>query len=494
MKIAIAASEAFPFSKTGGLADVAGALWKEFSLKGHDTILITPLYKQTAGYFGKNLPPASASFNLRLGSADIKCDIHLYSSSGLKVIFISNKNLFLRDDLYGTDAGDYIDNGYRFSFFCRAALEALSVLEFSPDVIHCNDWQTGIVPLLLKTRYHDMEVFKKCLSLMSIHNMGYQGIFSPDLMPATGLPHHLFNPDGIEFYGKINFLKAGIIGADMVATVSRHYADEILTTEKGFGLEGVLKNRIADFYGIPNGIDYDIWDPASDPFLPANYSAADPSGKLKCRKALVEKCGFNINSREPVFAFIGRLASQKGIDLIIESAESILKMGCMSIIGRGEKKYHTLLNALCKKYPGRLNIFTEFDESMARLAYAGSDIFLMPSLYEPCGLGQMIAMRYGCVPVARNTGGLSDTIVSTKHPIYDDINSAEQDIKPTGFLFDEFSSSALAEAILTAALAFNIPDLWRRLVANSMTKNFSWSKSANIYIELYKKYSKSLNG
>ncbi|MBN2655361.1 MAG: glycogen synthase [Nitrospirae bacterium] len=493
MKIAIAASEAFPFSKTGGLADVTGALWKEFSIKGHETILIAPLYKETAEYFGRNLPPASSTITISTGSSNIKCDIYLYSSGNAKAIFIGNKKFFMRSSLYGTDAG-YVDNGERFSFFCRAAIEAVETLGLRLDIIHCNDWQTALIPLLIKTTYKNYAAFKNCTSLMTIHNLGYQGHFNPDLLPATGLDLKLFNPEGIEFYGKINFLKAGIIGADIVATVSRNYANEILTPENGFGLEGLLKNRIADLYGIPNGIDCDIWDPAADPFLPSNYSAANRSGKTECRKSLIKNCGFNISSREPVFTFVGRLASQKGIDLIVDAANSIVKMGCLFIVGKGEQKYHTAIEELHKKHPYRINFFAGFDESAARLAYAGSDIFVMPSLYEPCGLVQMIAMRYGCVPVARNTGGLADTIVSAECLPAEDAESSMPDIRPTGFLFDEFSASALTEMLFTATLAFNMPDVWNKLVLNSMTRDFSWSKSANIYLELYRKYRKNLKG
>lgn len=494
MKIAIAASEAYPFSKTGGLADVAGALWKTFGAKGHDSLLVTPLYKQTKDHLRKSLPPVCATITVPLGSDKIKCDLRISEQDSCRVLFIDNSGLFLRDEIYGTGSADYPDNDTRFALFCRAALKGLSALEFRPDVIHCNDWQTGLIPLQLRTIFNRDPMLKNSSSVFTIHNLGYQGIFPQASFKKTGLPDNLFNPEGVEFYGSVNFLKAGIISADAVTTVSRTYAEEILSPDKGFGLDGVLKNRIKDFYGIPNGIDYDLWDPNRDPLLPSNYSADYPDGKSVCKRELVKKSGFKIKSTEPIFSFVGRLASQKGINLIIGAADSIVKMGCIAVVGKGNPKSESDLAGLQKKYPQRFRFTPGFDESAAHLAYAGSDIFIMPSYYEPCGLGQMIAMRYGTVPVARNTGGLSDTIVSAEHLISDETNPYAEDPRPTGFLFNDFSASALTEALFTASLAFNIPDIWNKLAANCMQKDFSWSKSANIYLELYRRYTKNLQG
>ncbi|MCE5313356.1 MAG: glycogen synthase [Nitrospiraceae bacterium] len=491
MNIAVVASEAFPFSKTGGLADVAGALWKQFSSKGHESLLITPLYTQTKTYLAGKLPPVYKKIILPVGSTNLPCNIRIFGQGSGRALLIDNSELFFRDDLYGTGGKDYPDNDRRYAFFCRAALQAMKEIGFSPDIIQCNDWQTSLIPLQLKTVFSNDAAFSATATVFTVHNLGYQGIFPATSLAKTGLPDSFFNPAGVEFYENINFLKAGIIGADAVTTVSRNYANEILAPEKGFGLDGVLRDRLADFYGIPNGIDYDLWDPQLDPLLPSKYSAKNLSGKTACKKALIEKCGFSIQQREPLFTFVGRLAAQKGIELIIGAADKIVNMGCIAIVGKGDLKYQANLTALQKKYPERLRFFSGFDEPTAHLAYAGADMFIMPSLYEPCGLGQMIAMRYGTVPVARSTGGLADTIESAEHLISESAEIDNTGKRGTGFLFNDFSAAALTETLFTAALAFQIPEVWSRLIANSMKKDFSWSKSANIYLELFNQYKKN---
>jgi starch synthase len=342
------------------------------------------------------------------------------------------------------------------------------------DIIHCNDWQTGLIPLYLKTLYRGASVFRKTRSVITIHNLGYQGIFPPQTMEITGLGWEFFNMEGIEFYGNVNFLKAGIIGADIITTVSRTYAKEILAHEFGFGLDGVLRKRADSIAGILNGINYREWNPSNDKFLPQTYNKSSLSGKLKCKKELMKKCSLSGNMNTPLLCFIGRLSSQKGIDILADAmhqliAKLITKEINIVIIGKGDEYYHALLNSVKDRVGDSLFFYYGFNEALAHLAYAGSDIFLMPSRYEPCGLGQMIAMRYGTIPVARKTGGLADTIENEK----------------TGFLFDEYSTESLVNGINRALSTYSSKKHWQKIVKNAMSKDFSWQRSAEMYLEIY---------
>lgn len=482
MKVAIVTSEAVPFSKTGGLADVAGTLFKEYLNMGIDALLFVPLYKKTKEQFADAIQYAGIEIDIHIGKAFRKCRVW---SLGLRVqrqnskpqtpnspnvFFIGNDEFFDREELYGTPHGDYPDNDQRFIFFCNGVLEVCKKLAVSPDIVHCHDWQTGLIPLYLKTVYKDFSVFAKTKSVITIHNLGYQGIFPQQSMEITGLGWELFNMEGVEFYGDINFLKAGIVGADFITTVSKTYAKEILTPESGFGLDGILRKRTADLVGITNGIDYTEWNPDADKFLPYTYDKLRLSGKLQCKAELMKKCSFRGNIDTPLLCFIGRIASQKGIDILADAVPQIIASGAnIVIIGRGEAHYLTLLASMRDRFPDALFLHSEFDEAIAHLAYAGADIFLMPSLYEPCGLGQMIAMRYGTIPVARKTGGLSDTI--------------EDNV--SGFLFDEYSAGAFIGGIHRALNGYADKKLWHRMVKNAMNKDFSWRKSAAMYLDLY---------
>ncbi|MBI5212857.1 MAG: glycogen synthase [Nitrospirae bacterium] len=492
MKVAIVTSEAVPFSKTGGLADVAGTLFKEYTDMGIDVLLFVPLYRKTKEQFANAIQYAGIEIDIPLGKAIRKCRVFTLKRESVKrrigetetfkladspihqfthsVFFIGNDEFFDREELYSTPHGDYPDNDQRFTFFCKSVLEVCKKLDISPDIMHCHDWQTGLIPLYLKTVYKDYSVFTKTKSVITIHNLGYQGIFPQQTMERTGLGWELFNMDGVEFYGNINFLKAGIVGADIITTVSRTYAKEILTPEYGFGLDGILRKRTANLVGILNGIDYKEWNPADDKFLPYGYNKFRLSGKLRCKAELMKKCSFRGDSDTPLLCFIGRIASQKGIDILTDAVPQIIASGAnIVIIGRGEEHYLTLLASMRNRFPDALFLHSEFDEAFAHLAYAGADIFMMPSLYEPCGLGQMIAMRYGTIPVARKTGGLSDTIED----------------RLSGFLFDEYSAGAFRAGIYKALNGYADKKLWHRMVKNAMDKDFSWRKSAAMYLDLY---------
>ena len=493
MRIAVVTAEAEPFSKTGGLADVAGALFNEYSKLGHDSYLFVPLYKRTQEQFKDIIHDTGAVIDIPLGKATRKCRVftlkesedtrrpgdpenvstsprrRVAASPHKGVFFIGNDEYFGRDELYGTPDGDYPDNDQRFVFFCRSVLEICKLFNLKIDVMHCNDWQSGLIPVYLKTLYRQEPVFSKSRSVITIHNLGYQGIFPSQTMEITGLDWGLFNPEGIEFYGNVNMLKAGIVGADVITTVSRTYAKEILTPEYGFGLDGVLRKRADSIVGILNGIDYTQWDPSTDKFLPRTYDRNDISGKSECKRELMKICGLSGDITVPLLCFIGRLSEQKGIDMLASVVPGLIAEGLnVVIIGKGEGHYQTMLNSLKDRYGKKLFFYSGFGESIAHLGYAGSDIFMMPSRYEPCGIGQLIALHYGTISVARNTGGLKDTIKDGE----------------VGFLFDEYSLEAFTKGIKRALNAYADKKLWQGIMKKAMNKDFSWGKPAKKYIDV----------
>src|SRR5216684_8110095 len=366
---------------------------------------------------------------------------------------IAQDAYFDREALYGTADGDYLDNCERFTFFCRGTLEALIALgregaaAWRPQLIHANDWQTGLIPVYLRTLYRDHPVLGSLATLLTIHNLAYQGAFWHYDMAMTGLGWDLFTPAGIEFYGKINFLKAGLAFADLLTTVSRTYAAEIRTPAFGNGLEGVIEDRSADLYGVINGIDYETWNPAKDPALTCHYSAAQPDDKVLCREALRRELVLDAD-RSMLITMVTRLAGQKGLDLVLEGLPGLLEAGCqVALLGSGETPLETAWQEAAAEHPGRVAVRLGYDAELAARLYAGSDCFLMPSRYEPCGLGQLIALRYGTIPIVRRTGGLADTV-------------EEWDARRgtgTGFIFDDFSVEALREAVGRAVAVFREP-------------------------------------
>ena len=482
MRIALISSEAVPFSKTGGLADVAGTLFKEYTGMGLDASLFVPLYDSTSKLFHDRLVNLGLEIDIPIGNEVKKCRVFSAQRLGKEtkgkntVYFVSNEEYFGRSELYGPAKGDYPDNDARFTFFCRSVLEICRRLDLQFDVLHCNDWQTGLIPFYLKTLYRNEYVFKNARTVLTIHNMGYQGLFPPSALGITGLGPEFFHPEGIEFYGKVNFLKAGLISADILTTVSPTYAKEILLPEKGFGLDSVLKKRADALFGIINGIDTSEWDPASDSFLHHKYSKIALKGKARCKQELMSRCSLAGTQETPLLCFVGRLSSQKGIDLLVEAMDELISAGTnLFILGKGDDRFQRLLSEQAGRYPDRIYFRVGFDEAMAHLAYAGADIFLMPSIYEPCGLGQMIAMRYGTIPVAYLTGGLVDTIVAVDGP------------DKTGFLFDDHTPASFAEEVRKALLIYRHKETWHKLITNAMEKDFSWKRSAGMYLELYGK-------
>ncbi|MEW6416843.1 MAG: glycogen synthase GlgA [Nitrospirota bacterium] len=476
MKILIATPEAVPYVKTGGLADVAGSLFKEYRRMKKEAYIILPFYKKIKDG-QSSIEDTGVRINVPVGDTVIEGRIF---SNQYSTYFIGCDKFFDRQELYGTPAGDYSDNISRFVFFSRGIIEACKALNFKPDVIHCNDWQTGLVPLYLKTIYRGDKFFKNVATILTIHNLGYQGLFPSSDLPITNLGWELFNPEGIEFYGKINFLKAGIISADILNTVSNTYAKEILNKEFGFGLDGVLRMRESVLYGVINGIDYEEWDPSRDLFIPANYSYNDISGRAFCKKELMRllfgPSDILDAERIPLIGIVGRLSAQKGLDLVLQSIDELLSFGVkLVILGKGDEVYHNSFSEVAKKYKGKVSVIIGFEEPLAHKIYAGSDFFLMPSRYEPCGLGQLIALRYGCIPIARRTGGPSDTIHD-----YEPLKS-----KGTGFLFSDYTPSAMQDAVKRALCVYTDEDKKHKMIIDGMNMDFSWKKSAERYIELY---------
>ncbi len=476
MKILFAASEVAPFAKTGGLADVAGSLPRALADLGHDVRVVLPRYRQVdAAAFGlKHL----ATFYVPFATWKERCDI-LGGTLGKRVLayFINKDIYFNRPELYRTLQADYHDNAERFIFFSRAVPELCRILNFAPDIVHCNDWQTGLVPLYLKRFYNETEQLRSARTVLTIHNLGYQGIFGPRDLALTGLGWDVFTPEGIEFWGNMNLLKAGIVYADSVTTVSATYSREIQTPEFGHGLDGALRKRAGDLFGIVNGIDYEEWDPARDPALPQTYSSARPAGKQACKRALQEQLGLPQES-VPVLGMVTRLTDQKGLDILVDAIPDILHLQTqLVILGAGDEQYHRMLAAVGDRHRDRMRVLLKYDDTLARRIYAGSDLFLMPSRYEPCGLGQMHALRYGTVPVVRRTGGLADT-VADYHP---------RTGKGTGFLFNEYTAGALVACIKRALAAYRDPKRWRSLMLAGMKADFSWENSAKEYVKVYQK-------
>ncbi len=474
MRILIATPEAVPYVKTGGLGDVAGALVKEFRRRDLDASLILPLYRSIRDKFTPE--PAGKSIRLWMGDTAIEGDIWISDRSPVpNAYFIECESLFGREELYGPSEGDYPDNALRFSFFSRAVLEVCLAMDIRPDVIHCNDWQTGMLPLYLGGLYR--RSFESTATVYTIHNLGYQGIFAASDLKYTGIGKDYFTPEGIEFYGRMNFMKAGLIYADLLTTVSETYAREILESEFAFGLEGVMRKRKEDLYGILNGIDYGEWDPAGDAALPQKYGPDSLEGRKHCRKALIKEAGIS-NEKAPIFGVVSRFSEQKGIELMAESVEDLTSMGINVVfLGSGDAYYQNLLTDISARKPGRVFVRTGFEEKLARLIYAGSDFFLMPSRYEPCGLGQLIALKYGAVPVVRRTGGLADTVCD-----YDHLAA-----RGTGFIFEDYTSSALKGAAKRAACVFVDKRRLARLMREGMSEDFSWEKPADAYLGLYEK-------
>ncbi|OGI12376.1 MAG: starch synthase [Candidatus Margulisbacteria bacterium GWF2_35_9] len=483
MKILFLSSEVIPFAKTGGLADVAGALPKALSKIGHDVVVVMPRYRQVN----------KEKYNLQLALTDLVVEVgdkqingaafsSVIPDSKTKVYFIENNDLYDRDGLYqvpGTDK-DYIDNDERFIYFSRAALDMCKRLNWKPDIIHCNDWQTGLVPVYIKTLYSIDPFYQGIKTILTIHNLGYQGVFEAESMSKTGLDESLFTMDKLEFWGKLNFLKAGLVYADFITTVSERYSQEIQTEEYGAGLNGLLNARKSSVSGIINGIDYNVFSPSNDPIIHKKYSLKTIVNKLDNKKYLLKQCGMRRKVGAPVLGIISRLVDQKGFDILAEIIDKLLHLNIQLIVlGTGEQKYHKLFSELQSKYPTKMSLQLKYDANLAQYIYAGSDMFIMPSKYEPCGLGQLISLRYGTIPVVRETGGLADTIVD-----FDLAKDFEQD-KGNGFVFSKYDSQELYKTLLRAINVYSDEKAWKKIVSNAMKCDFSWKSSAQKYSQLY---------
>ena len=477
MKVAFLASEVIPYAKTGGLADVAGALPKFLARLGAEVRVFMPFYREVKA---KNLPLRTVINHAAVDLAGERRDYSVleHKGDGFSVSMIVRDEYYDRDGLYGTPAGDYPDNGERFAFFARAALDSMKILGFSPDVIHGHDWQAASAFSYLKFVYADDLFFKDTRSVFTIHNLAYQGVFKKEVLAAAGLPESLFNMNDLEFFGKVNYMKGGILYATAVTTVSPRYSREIQTPEFGCGLDGLLRSRAHALSGILNGVDYADWDPATDRLIPARFSPADLAGKAASKSGLLDMFSLGKSPDAPVAGMVTRLAGQKGVDIVCDALDEIFKLGVtVVILGTGDQKIQDFLKDAKRKYPSRLGLMIAFDEKVAHTIYAGSDLFLIPSRYEPCGLTQMYALKYGTVPVVRATGGLDDTI----HEFDASRRSGN------GFKFAAATPGALLASLGTALDAYSRKDSWSILVRNAMTSDFSWTRSAGEYLTLYHK-------
>ncbi len=485
MNILLATSEAVPFAKTGGLADVSGALPVELERLGHRPAVILPGYRQTR-YCGQKIESLGIDFIVPIGSKMVtgRLSKSVMPGSNVPVYFIEQDQYFDRDQLYGADGKDYIDNCERFVFFSRAVLEAIRLLDLQVDVLHANDWQTGLVPAYLKTIYANVPRYQKIASVFTIHNIAFQGQFWHWDMLLTGLDWKYFNWHEMEFHGKLNLLKTGLVFADALSTVSRRYAEEIQAIPLGCGLEGLLQYRRDVLTGIINGIDPAEWNPATDKHLPERFDADTVGrGKPKCKAALQKELGLTQLAGVPLIASVGRLTDQKGFDLIADVIQRWVQTNDAQwvVLGTGQPKYHKLFESLAQRYPDKIAVRLEFSNALAHRIEAGSDMFLMPSRYEPCGLNQMYSLKYGSVPIVRETGGLADTIVGFGNP-------ENQGRPANGFSFLEYSALALSETIRRACDLYRLqPGEWSKLVDIGMRQDWSWRNSANQYVELYLK-------
>lgn len=469
LRILMVASEAVPFAKTGGLADVVGALSPTLQALGHEVAVLMPRYAHISTH---GLPRVYDDLYVWFGPNLHLCHIVKAVERDVSFYLLDCPHLYERDGIYGNAAGDYPDNHVRFAVLCRAALNVVRHL-FRPDIIHLHDWQSALVPVYTNTLFLNDPTFIGPKTVFTIHNLGYQGIFPREVLPEIGLDADLYDPDRLEFHGQISFMKGGILHSDALTTVSRGYAREIQTPELGFGLDGILRKRSDRLFGIQNGVDYSEWDPASDLYIVAPYGPDNLEGKGACKGDLLAAFGLHAeNMGRPLIGMISRLVDQKGFDLIEQIAgEMMAEDLAFIVLGTGDPKYEQMLQALAAAHPDRVGVRIAYDDQLAHKIEAGADIFLMPSLYEPSGLNQIYSLRYGTVPVVRATGGLDDTI--------------EDGV--TGFKFWDYSGAALMDALRTALQAWHDRDRWTQMMVEGMRRDFSWNRAAGEYMALYRR-------
>lgn len=477
MKVLYATPEFSPLAKSGELADVAQSLPKTLSSLGVDVSLIMPKYRRpeieslaTEVVVPELLVP--------LGKKKVKGSISKIELSKNTIYFVDNPKYFWREKTYGSSKGEYLDNDERFVFFNRAVLEFLLKAKIRVDIIHCNNWPTALIPVFLRTLYSQKSQFKDIATVLSLHNVAYQGQFPAETMAFTGLEWNYFTPEQLSFNGKFNFLKAGIIFSDIINTVSSTYKREIQTSKHGYGLDDILRKRRGTFFSIRNGIDYEIWNPQTDPYILSNFSSSNLEGKLACKKDLLEEFGLKPVAKVPIVGMISYFSRHKGFDLILETMDEIAKMEIvLLVVGMGEEKYENKFLEAQKKYPGKIGVKLEINQILAHKMAAGADIFLIPSLHEPCGLNQLYSFRYGTVPVVRATGGLKETV----RPFCPQIHEGN------GFVFKKYSHQAFLEAMREALYYYHQPLIWKKLMQAGMRENFSWAQAAKKYVRLYQK-------
>jgi starch synthase len=473
MRVLMVASEVSPHAKTGGLADVAGALPRALARLGHQVDVVTPLYRGTAR------PQASGtSFDVVVGEKIYPTHAYDAVHGLVRVVLLEQPALFDRAGLYGESGEDYPDNPLRFAFLARAALDWGAAQGTAYDVVHAHDWQGGLVPVLMRQAFASHEAFVRATTVFTIHNLAYQGSFDASWLPRLGLGWGLFRPDALEYWGKVSYLKGGVMFSRRITTVSRRYAREIQTPEHGFGFDGILRSRAADLSGIVNGIDYEEWNPEVDPYLVEPFSAEHLEGKQTTKVQLLRDLGLHSDAAlaSPLIGMVSRMVDQKGLDLLAEIADDLpLLDATFAVLGTGDAKYESMWRSLSERHPGRIAVRVGFDEGLAHRIEGGADLFLMPSRFEPCGLNQMYSLRYGTLPIVRAVGGLADTVENL-----DPATGAG-----TGFVFEDYSPQALLGTLRWALETYQDRDQWRKMQRAGMAVDFSWDRSAREYVKVY---------
>ena len=476
MKIVHVASELFPYMKTGGLADAVGALASALADKGHEVAVFLPGYRAAVDHRDAAGAQRKLRFKVELGNDFLAGDVRVFSpKKNLSVYLICREEFFDRRAPYGNGERDYEDNADRFIFFCKAVVEMLRIGDLGADVVHCHDWQAALVPVLLRDAERRHGVTLALKTVFTIHNIAYQGVFPAQAFSRTNLPDELNQMDGLEYYSQINLMKGGILFADRVTTVSPRYTKEIQTAEFGCGLDGVVQTRADDLVGLLNGVDNAIWNPAVDALLPARYSAANLVGKRVCRAELLKRCGFAPEFKGPIFGMVTRLTEQKGVDFVLANREFFLGQDCrLVVLGSGDKRMEEELRELAAAAPQKVFLSTKLDEAMSHLIEAGSDFFVMPSVFEPCGLNQMYSQVYGTIPVVSRVGGLADTV----------IDADENPSAGTG-LMCEPNATSLRDALQRALILFADAPRHAAVQQRAMAKDYSWKVAAGGYERLY---------
>ena len=478
LKVLFVAAEAVPFAKSGGLGDVIGSLPKELKQQGVDARVILPNYQDIPEKYKQQMVFKN-KFAVQVGWRQMYCGVLEFVYEGITFYFIDNEYYFKRYGFYGYD-----DDAERFGFFCRAVLESLTRIDFMPDILHCHDWHTGMISAIFDAHYRHLPEYQHIKTLFTIHNLRYQGVFDKGILhDILSLDWKYFNHDGVEFNNAVNFMKAGLAYSNVISTVSRTYAQEIQDPYFGEQLDGFLRKRQGDLVGIVNGIDYDVYNPATDQKIASNYNVDSLSQKAKNKLELQQQLGLTVNADIPMVAVVSRLVGPKGMDLIEGILVDQLKQMSIDhydaqlvILGTGEARYENFFKYMAWQYPGKISANILFDDALARQIYAGADMFLMPSLYEPCGIGQLIAMRYGCVPIVRDIGGLRDTV----EPYNQDTGTGN------GFVFANYNAHEMFETINKAIAIFKNKKEWNKIVTNAMTSDYSWKSSAKQYQKIYK--------